>query len=100
MSSHASRVSAKRKQKAERKSGFYPTYPFKDRDPVLDVILKMSKHHSPAAICLVSGISTSTFAAWKVKTRRPKHATMAAYLGGLGFEFAIVRKGRAKSPRY
>jgi DNA-binding Xre family transcriptional regulator len=74
-------------KKTIRVGRIYPTYLFKDHDPVLDfddylVDREQAKLKDVAAD---AGVTRSTLASWKKrKTKRPQFATIAAVCSALG----------------
>lgn len=80
---------------------YYPTYQFRknEQDPVVDKLRTMMDDTGIKMTRLSekSGVSYSTLYNWfeKCKTRRPQYACVAAVVGALGFEFAIVQRSKA-----
>ena len=79
------------------KMGIYPSYLFKDHDPILDVVDTIVKDSGKSIVQAheISNVSVSTLASWrKRKTKRPQFATVAAVITALGGEVNIKYKGR------
>ena len=77
----------------------YRTYMFKDKDPIIDKLRTALQDSglSYEDVHAKSGISTTTLYSWfHGKTRRPQFATIAAAVGAMGKEIAIVDKNRKK----
>jgi len=71
----------------------YKSYVFTDRkDPVIDQVRTAAKSRNAdyATISAESGVSATTVRNWfEGDTCRPQYATVAAVLGGLGYELVI-----------
>ena len=81
---------------AKTRFGVYPTYLFKDHDPILDQISTMrgDRKLTSTQIEAISGVSKTTLNSWeKRKTKRPQLATVAAVVKSLGGELLVVYKG-------
>lgn len=77
----------------------YKTYRFINKDPIIDKLrtLKSDTGISAKEIERVSGLTAGTQNAWfKGGTRRPQHASVAAFVGACGYEFTLTKK-KAKS---
>lgn len=73
----------------------YKTYFHRGQDPMVDRVLTALNGYTFSEVSKLSGISSSTPRNWKRrKTMRPQHTTLAAALGAVGKEFAIVNKKR------
>jgi transcriptional regulator with XRE-family HTH domain len=76
--------------------GVYRTYRFIDKDPVIDKIRTVlqdegfdKKRH---VVSRMSGVSPSTLANWfEGATKRPQHATLAAVITAVGYEFTFSK---------
>ena len=70
----------------------YSSYSFTEKDPIIDKVrtAMQSRDASYGHISDASGVSVSTLRNWfEGDTRRPQYATVAAALGGLGYELVI-----------
>ena len=78
----------------------YKSYMFTDRkDPVIDKVrtAMQSRGADYVEISAASGVSVSTLRNWfEGDTCRPQYATVAAALGGLGFELVVQERSAAK----
>jgi transcriptional regulator with XRE-family HTH domain len=73
--------------------GVYPSYLFKDHDPVLDAIdtLIADRGETFAKIERASGVTATTLSNWrKRKTKRPQFATVKAVARALGADVIIT----------
>jgi len=74
----------------------YPSYRFTGQDPVVEAVLKLREsrsNRSSSQIARDANLSPATVRNWETKkTRRPQHATLAAYAGMLGKRFRLVDK--------
>lgn len=89
--------------KKTQKYQTYTTYVFraKEQDPVVDKLRTLYEEAGSPPLTRVSGgtrLSVSTLANWGVnrrttwKTRKPQHATVAAFAGYFGKEFVLADK--------
>jgi hypothetical protein len=84
------------------KFGIYPSYLFRDHDPVLDQIDTLfdkaraaGLEVSRAKVAKETNVSASTMLNWrKRRTKRPQFATVAAVANYLGGELTISFNGR------
>jgi hypothetical protein len=77
----------------------YRSYNFKDKDPIIDQIHTLIDDSGLSIydVSALSGVSYSAIYNWLYgDTMRPNHASTAAVIGGMGFEYTIVRKHSAK----
>jgi hypothetical protein len=78
----------------------YKSYMFTDRkDPVIDQVrtVAQSRNADYVEISAASGVSATTVRNWfEGDTCRPQYATVAAVLGGLGYELVIQERSAAK----
>jgi DNA-binding phage protein len=77
--------------------GVYPSYLFKDHDPILDKIdtLIADSGQSFAKIERSSGVTVTTLGNWrKRKTKRPQFATVNAVVRALGGELVVRDRRR------
>lgn len=77
----------------------YKSYNFVNKDPIIDKLRTIIKDEGVTykELHAASGVNVSTFYGWfNGKVRRPSHAATAATLGALGYEYAIVKKRKAK----
>lgn len=79
---------------------FLNTYRFQagEKDPIIDQVHTLFQDigASVSEIHEISGVSTSTLYNWfDGPTRRPQHATVAAVLAALGYEFKLSAHGRS-----
>ena len=75
----------------------YTTYPFVDRDPILDFIetIKIRSGLTDRQVAEASKVSRSTLGNWRHKTKRPQFATVAAAANALGVShLPITSEGR------
>jgi hypothetical protein len=81
---------------AKRTIQIYPTYKFRDQDPVVDLMRDLVRRHPelpPHKAANEARLSRSTPRAWlNRKTLRPQHATLAAFAGAYGKEFYLRDK--------
>lgn len=74
----------------------YKSYNFIDKDPVIDIVRGIVEE-SGLSYDKVSGesdVSTTTLRGWfDGQTKRPQYATVAAVLGGLGYELLVHKRG-------
>lgn len=73
----------------------YKTYRFINKDPIIDKLrtLKSDTGMSAMDIERASGLKAGTQNNWfKGGTRRPQHASVAAFIGACGYQFDIVKK--------
>lgn len=74
----------------------YPTYVFRDQDPAVDYVrtaIKENPEMSKAEASDKARLSRSTVDNWiSRKTKRPQHATLAAFLGAYGLAFGPPRR--------
>jgi hypothetical protein len=73
----------------------YKTYRFINKDPIIDKLrtLKLDTGMSAMDIERASGLKSGTQNNWfKGGTRRPQHASVAAFVGACGYEFKITKK--------
>lgn len=80
-----------------RVGSYYPTYKFRDHDPILDAIdtLRARSPMTNKQIHEKSGVSTSTLSNWaKRRTKRPQYATLKAVARSLGGEISITANGK------
>lgn len=78
-------------------TGVYPSYLFKEHDPILDAVdtLIAESEMALTAIATRSGVRRETLRNWqKRKTRRPQFATVKAVVKAAGGELRIVYKGK------
>jgi transcriptional regulator with XRE-family HTH domain len=78
--------------------GVYPSYLFKDHDPILDAIdtLIADSGWTFGEIAVGSGVTRTTLTNWqKRKVRRPQFATIKAVTRAVGGELRIIYKGKA-----
>lgn len=88
--------------KLKRKYFPYTTYVFRsnEQDPVVDKLRTVYEDAGSPSLNKISGgtrLASGTMSNWGVgkakwKTRRPQHASCAAFLGYFGKEFAVVSK--------
>lgn len=83
------------------KFGVYPSYLFKDHDPILDQIDTLFELAGKGAdvrlkkVAEETKVSTSTIHNWrKRKTKKPQFATTAAVINYLGGELTVTFAGR------
>jgi hypothetical protein len=82
---------------AKRTIKIYPTYKFRDQDPVVDLMRELvRKNHNSLTVNEAADearLSRSTPKAWlSRRTSRPQHATLAAFAGAYGKKFTLVDK--------
>lgn len=71
----------------------YKSYNFKDKDPIIDRTRTVMQDHGATYKQLAddSGLAPSTiYNIFDGPTRFPRHATIAALLGAMGYSFSIV----------
>lgn len=80
----------------KRFGAIYPSYRFKDHDPIIDYVdtligdAKIKRPH----LAEISGVSATTLRNWSLrKTKRPQFATIAAVVRSLDAELVVRRKG-------
>jgi transcriptional regulator with XRE-family HTH domain len=75
---------------------FYTSYRFTGQDPIVETVLRLRtkiSNRSAYQIAKQANINPATIKNWEnKKTRRPQHATLAAYVGALGKKFRLVDK--------
>lgn len=82
---------------AKRMFGMYPTYSFKEKDPVIDELRSMIAEEglSYKQIHEVSGVSKTTLYNWfSGDTRRPQHASVMAVVRMAGYDYKLVKVGK------
>jgi hypothetical protein len=78
----------------------YKSYNFRDKDPVIDRLRTIVADEGASYLQIheASGVSLSTMYNWfSGPTRRPTHAAVAAVAGALGYDFTLVRHGKASN---
>jgi hypothetical protein len=86
--------------KPKTRFGYYPTYKFKDHDPILDKVDTLFELSGSEAtdgkpltfetIAAKSQVAKTTLTNWrKRKVKRPQFATVAAVMGALGGEIVV-----------
>jgi len=86
----------------EHKRGFYPTYLFKEHDPVLDLIdtAVQDVGFNFKKLSEISGVSQSTLINWRLRrTKRPQFATVQAVAHALGRDFTMTQYEGKSLPR-
>ena len=77
----------------------YRSYMFTDRkDPVIDKVRTVMQDRGADydTVVIASGVSRATLRNWfEGDTCRPQYATVAAVLGGMGFDLVIQQRGLA-----
>lgn len=89
-------------KKRDTSFGIYPSYLFKDHDPILDQIdtlFDLAKANgfnvSFVAVSAESKVSAGTLTNWRTrKTKKPQVATVAAVANYLGGELTLTYRGR------
>ncbi len=84
------------KKKGGNSFTIYPYYRHTGQDPMVSVVLRTVgrvSNTSQSASAKKAKVSPGTVKNWQdKKTRRPQHATLAAYAGAHGLEFRLGRK--------
>ena len=77
--------------------GVYPTYLFKDHDPIIDAVMTVIQDAkmSFAQVGHESGVSVTCLRNWNSRrTKRPQFATIAAVTRACGGEITVHYKGK------
>ena len=76
----------------------YKTYPFRGKDPVLNLVMTAAKEggHKWKDISKTSGVSINTLYNWSPKgtVSRPKFATIQAVAHAIGYDLMLVKSNR------
>lgn len=95
--------------KQNTRFGFYPSYQFKDHDPILDQIDRLheltarssgtDKPLKFATLSHRSGVSVATLHNWRIrKTKKPQFATVKAVVAAMGGELTVIYNGQEIKP--
>jgi len=79
---------------AKKKSFFYRSYNFVDKDPVIDKVRTIVQREGVThqQLSWISGVSATTLYNWfEGQTRRPQHASIMAVVTSLGYRQAFVK---------
>lgn len=78
--------------------GAYPSYLFKEHDPILDhldELMRVANNPPLTSIAISAGVTRGTLINWrKRKVKRPQFASVAAVINALGGSIGVVYHGR------
>lgn len=95
-------------QKQRTSFGYYPSYKFKDHDPILNQIDRLHELTGDAhgdlmtftRLSVASGVSAGTLHNWRSrKTKKPQFATVKAVVQAMGGTLTIIYHGKEIKPK-
>lgn len=81
--------------------GVYPSYLFKEHDPILDhldELMRLANNPPLTSVAISAGVTRGTLINWRRrKVKRPQFASVAAVANALGASLGLVYQGRVIS---